>query len=113
MLMEASAGLAVLHPVQSYVESQPVKIFEYMAAGLPVIASDFPRFRELVEQNGCGICVPPRDPAAIAAAIEWIFDHPLEAAEMGRRGRRLALDSFNWKSEEDTLLRFYQRVRNL
>jgi glycosyltransferase involved in cell wall biosynthesis len=109
-LMEASAGLAVFHPVQSYIESQPVKIFEYMAAGLPVIAADFPRFRELVEQNGCGICVPPLDPAAIATAIEWIFDHPTEAEEMGRRGRRLALDSFNWKYEADALLQFYQRV---
>ena len=110
MLMEASAGLAVLHPLQGYSEAQPTKIFEYMAAGLPVIAADFPRFRELVEQNGCGICVPPLDPAAIATAIEWIFDHPTEAEEMGRRGRRLALDSFNWKYEADALLQFYQRV---
>jgi glycosyltransferase involved in cell wall biosynthesis len=110
VLMEASAGLAVFHPVQSYVESQPVKMFEYMAAGLPVIAADFPRFRELVEQNGCGICVPPRDSAAIAAAIEWIFDHPSEAEEMGQRGRRLALTSFNWKTEEDALLQLYRRI---
>jgi glycosyltransferase involved in cell wall biosynthesis len=110
MLMEASAGLAVFHPLQSYVESQPVKIFEYMAAGLPVIAADFPRFRELVEQNGCGICVPPRDPAAIAAAIDWIFDHPGEAEEMGRQGRRLALGAYNWNSEADALLRLYRRV---
>jgi glycosyltransferase involved in cell wall biosynthesis len=81
-----------------------------MAAGLPIIASDFPRFREFIEQPGCGICVSPRDPAAIAAAIEWIFDHPAEAEEMGRRGRRLALDTFNWKSEADKLVQFYQRV---
>jgi glycosyltransferase involved in cell wall biosynthesis len=113
VLMEASAGLVVFHPFQSHVEAQPTKIFEYMAAGLPVIASDFPRFRELVEQNGCGICVPPRDPAAIAAAIEWIFDHPTEAEEMGRRGRRLTLSSFNWKSEEDALLQLYRRISSI
>jgi glycosyltransferase involved in cell wall biosynthesis len=110
LLTEASVGLAVFHPLQSYVESQPVKIFEYMAAGLPVIAADFPRFREIVEENRCGVCVPPRDSAAIAAAIEWVFEHPAEAEEMGRRGRGLVLDSFNWEREAKTLLGLYDRI---
>jgi hypothetical protein len=43
--------------------------------------------------------VPPRDPAAIAAAIEWIFGHPAKAAEMGQRGRSLVLNTFNWDRE--------------
>lgn len=110
MLGEASVGLAVFHPVQSYVESQPVKLFEYMAAGLPVIAADFPRFREIVEANGCGICVPPLDTTAIAAAIEQIFERPEQAEEMGRRGRDLVLRSFNWEREVETLFSFYDRV---
>jgi glycosyltransferase involved in cell wall biosynthesis len=110
ILAEAAAGLAIFHPVQSYIESQPVKMFEYMATGLPVIAADFPRFREIVEGNRCGICVPPRDPVAIATAIEWIFDHPTEAQEMGRRGRSLVLDAFNWEGQERSLLQLYQRV---
>jgi hypothetical protein len=110
LLSSASVGLAVFHPLQTYIESQPVKIFEYMAAGLPIIAANFPRFREIVEDNGCGICVPPRDPAAIAAAIEWVFEHPTAADEMGQRGRRLAATTFNWKSEEESLLRLYDRI---
>jgi glycosyltransferase involved in cell wall biosynthesis len=110
LLAEASVGLAVFHPISIFIESQPVKIYEYMAAGLPVIAADFPGFREIVEKNGCGICVPPRDPAAIAAAIEWIFDHPAKAAEMGQRGRSLVLNTFNWDREAETLLRFYDLV---
>jgi glycosyltransferase involved in cell wall biosynthesis len=110
MLANARAGLAVFHPVQSYIESQPVKIFEYMAAGLPVIAADFPRFREVVEGNGCGICVGPRDAAEIAAAIEWVFEHPAEAQEMGRRGRSLVLESFNWEGQEKALLHLYDRI---
>jgi glycosyltransferase involved in cell wall biosynthesis len=54
--------------------------------------------------------VPPRDVAAIASAIEWIFEHPAEAEEMGKRGRELVLHSFNWEREEQELLRFYERV---
>lgn len=110
VLAEASVGLALYHPLRSYIESQPVKIFEYMAAGLPIIAADFPGFRDLVEKTGCGVCVPPRDPEAIAAAIEWVFEHPAEAMEMGRRGRRLVLDTFNWEREELALLRLYDRI---
>jgi glycosyltransferase involved in cell wall biosynthesis len=110
ILEEAVAGLAIFYPVQSYVESQPVKMFEYMAAGLPVIAADFPRFREIVEGSRCGICVPPRDPGAIATAIEWIFDHPEEAREMGRRGRNLVLDIFNWEGQERSLLQLYRHI---
>jgi glycosyltransferase involved in cell wall biosynthesis len=110
LLSSASVGLAVFHPFQSFIESQPVKMFEYMAAGLPIIAANFPRFREIVEDNGCGICVPPRDPAAIAAAIEWVFEHPTAADEMGRRGQRLVVETFNWDREAETLLHLYDRI---
>jgi len=110
ILAQADVGLALFHPVQSYVESQPIKLFEYMAAGLPVIAADFPGFRKIVEANGCGLCVPPLDTAAIAAAIEWVFEHPGLAQEMGRRGRELVQRTYNWEREAESLLRLYDRV---
>jgi glycosyltransferase involved in cell wall biosynthesis len=110
LLAQARAGLVLLHPLQSYVESQPIKLFEYMAAGLPVIAADFPRFREIIEGNSCGICVPPRDTAAIAKAIEWILEHPEPARAMGRKGRELVQRLYNWEHEAETLLRLYDRL---
>jgi glycosyltransferase involved in cell wall biosynthesis len=110
LLVESRVGLALYHPVQSYIESQPVKLFEYMAAGIPVIAADFPKFREIVEGNRCGLCVPPCDVTAIASAIEWIFAHPEEAEMMGKRGREAVLKSLNWENEERELLRFYERI---
>jgi glycosyltransferase involved in cell wall biosynthesis len=81
-----------------------------MAAGLPVIAADFPKFRAIVEGNRCGLCVPSRDVAAIAAAIEWMFEHPAEAQEMGKRGRELVTRSLNWEHEEKELLGLYGRI---
>ncbi len=110
VLAEARLGLALYHPVQAHIDCQPTKLFEYMAAGLPVIAADFPGFRAIVEANRCGLCVPPRDVTAIAAAIEWLFAHPKEAQQMGHRGREAALRSFSWTSEEKTLLLFYDRI---
>lgn len=110
VLADARVGLVLLYPLQSFVESQPIKLFEYMAAGLPVIAADFPGFRKIVEDNGCGLCVPPRDVAAIASAIEWMLDHPAEAEAMGRRGRELVLKRFNWEREEQELLRLYGKI---
>ena len=110
ILAEARVGLALYHPVQAHIDCQPTKLFEYMAAGLPVIAADFPGFRQVVERARCGLCVPPCNVTAIAAAIEWVFANPAEAEEMGRRGRELALRYFNWDSEAKTLLHFYGRV---
>jgi glycosyltransferase involved in cell wall biosynthesis len=111
LLAESRVGLVLFHPLH-YVQSrpQPSKLYEYMAAGMAVIAADFPHFREVVEGNRCGLCVPPGDVAAITSAIEWMFEHPAEAKEMGRRGRELVMHSLNWEHEEQELLRFYGRV---
>ncbi len=109
-LTSASAGLVLLHPTPQYVISYPVKMFEYMAAGLPVIASDFPLWREIVDGAGCGLLVDPMDPRAIAEAMQWIIDHPEEAAEMGRRGRAAVEHTYNWEAESTKLVELYRRL---
>jgi hypothetical protein len=85
-------------------------MFEYMAAGLPVIASDFPLWREIVDGAGCGLLVDPMDPRAIAEAMQWIIDHPEEAAEMGRRGRAAVEHTYNWEAESTKLVELYRRL---
>jgi glycosyltransferase involved in cell wall biosynthesis len=110
ILARARIGLVLFHHLQNYIDSLPVKLFEYMAAGMPVVAADFPRFREIVEGNRCGFCVPSRDVAAVAQAIDWLLAHPAEADEMGRRGREAALNLFSWESEERALLCFYRHI---
>ena len=106
----ADVGLAVLKPIPNYVESLPTKLLEYMMAGIPVIASNFPLWREIVEGNECGLTVDPLDPQAIADAICYLIEHPAEAQEMGRRGRQAVEHMYSWQGEASKLLELYERL---
>jgi glycosyltransferase involved in cell wall biosynthesis len=110
MLGSVRAGLALMHPVPCYVVCYPIKMFEYMAAGLPVIASDFPVFREILDDGRCGLLIPPQDPAALTKAIEWIFANPDEAEAMGARGRRRVEQLYTWEAESAKLVELYRRL---
>ena len=108
MLADTRAGLLLIKPIPHEMVSLPIKLFEYMAAGLPVISSDFPRWREIVESADCGILVDPEDEGAIVRAMSWILDNPKEAQEMGVRGREAIFNIYNWDNEAKTLLQLYR-----
>lgn len=108
VLNDSVAGLVTLHPVINYLDSLPVKMFEYMAGGVPVIASNFPLWKQIIEGNQCGLCVDPLDPKAIAEAIDYLVTHPEEAEQMGRNGQRAVQEKYNWGGEEQKLLEFYR-----
>jgi glycosyltransferase involved in cell wall biosynthesis len=110
LLHEARAGLALLHAEPNYVAAQPVKLFEYMCAGLPVIASDLPGCREIVNNARCGLLVNPLDPREIAEAITYLWTHQAEAEAMGQRGFEAIQRQYNWASEERILLQLYRRL---
>mgnify|MGYP005852888331 CR=1 FL=1 len=110
LLAQARVGLVLFHPAPNHTESQPNKLFEYMSAGIPVIASDFPLWRKIVEGAGCGILVDPKDPQAIADAMEWMIHNPQETEEMGRRGRAAVEREYNWPREGEKLVQFYARL---
>lgn len=104
----AVAGLAVLEPEPNYVESFPTKMFEYMALSLPVIVSDFPLYREVVDGNACGVCVDPLDSAALATALERLLRDPAKARELGRNGREAVQKRYRWDQQLDALEGFYR-----
>jgi glycosyltransferase involved in cell wall biosynthesis len=109
-LAEADMGLVLLHPEPRFVVSLPIKMFEYMSAGVPVIASNFPIWQEIVENNNCGICVDPLNVNQIAEAMKWILENPEEAAQMGRNGRRAVETIYNWEAESKKLVGVYEKL---
>lgn len=104
------AGIVTFLALPNHINAQPNKIFEYMASGLPVIGSDFPLWREILEDNECGICVDPENPEKIAEAINYLKDNPNKAREMGERGRKMVLSKYNWSAEEQKLFQAYIKV---
>lgn len=110
LLAGSRIGLAVLHPIPSFLVSQPTKLYEYMMAGIPFVASDFPLWRQSIGDVSCGLFVNPKDPKAIAEAIRWLLEHPTEAEAMGQRGRQLILERLNWGTEFVKLTGLYRSL---
>jgi len=103
-------GMAILAPDQNYVESYPTKLFEYMALGIPVIASNFPLYRTIVETEQCGICVNPLRVEEIAQAILYLLRNPAIARKMGESGKLAVEKKYNWNVEKVKLLEFYEQI---
>ena len=108
VLSSARIGVVLLHPEPNFLRAMPIKLFEYMASGIPVVASDFPLWREMIQDAGYGLVVDPLDSKAIANAIEYLLSHPIEAEAMGQRGREAVERKYNWRGEEEKLFQFYQ-----
>jgi glycosyltransferase involved in cell wall biosynthesis len=107
------AGMVTLKPLPNYIEALPIKMFEYMAAGIPVIASNFPLWKSIVAEHSCGLCVDPNDVRAIAGAIVKLTAAPDDARAMGENGRRAVLTIYNWKAEETKLIAFYAELLSI
>lgn len=110
ILSRSLAGLVCYHPVPNHIDAQPTKMFEYMCAGIPVIASDFPLWKKFIEDNKCGICIDPLNPSAISEAISWIAHHCDEARNMGRNGLQSMKEKYSWESEQKKLILIYESL---
>ena len=109
--MSADAGLICLWPEPNHFISCPNKLFEYMASGIPVVASDFPSLNAFIKDNLCGICVDPMEPKEIASAVEYLIEHPEEAKQMGLNGRKAVEERYNWNKESKKLLEIYDGLK--
>jgi glycosyltransferase involved in cell wall biosynthesis len=109
----ASADVGVSPIVPSclnYRYSLPNKVFQYMAAGIPIVASDFPQVRDVVDGEDAGVVVDTARPQAIAAAITRVLADPAAAAEMGERGRAAVARRYHWGVAAAVLREVYERL---
>ena len=88
----------------------PNKLFNYMRYALPVVASDFPEIRRIIQESNCGVLVHPQDDQGFIDAIDRLLQSPEEATQMGERGQRAVLDTYNWEKMEQRLLGVYQKL---
>ncbi len=107
---KCKVGLCVLHPTPNHINSLAIKIFEYMSCGIPVVCSNFPIWKGIIEKYDCGICVEPQNIEEISDSINFLLNNPKKAKEMGENGRRAVEEFLNWETQEKILFDFYGLV---
>ena len=110
ILKNSIAGVVTFLPSENHIFAQPNKLFEYMSAGVPVIASNFDLWRKIIEVNECGLCVDPLDIKKIAEAIDYLIDNPQDLIKMGKNGEKAYLEKYNWSTELEKLSKFYNTL---
>ncbi len=110
ILQRVKIGLVPLHKTEKYLGAYPVKLFEYMNAGIPVIINKIPLWEEIVLGENCGLSVDTTDPQEFAKAIQFFLDNPDKAREMGMNGYRAVREKYNWNIEKQKLLQVYENL---
>jgi len=112
ILSKSSIGICALLNKGQYNQgnSFPVKVLEYMAAGLPVISARYPFAVETIEGQQCGLCIDPIKCEEYRDAIRFYLEQPKIARIHGENGRRLAAEKYNWQNEADKLNEFYKSM---
>ncbi len=114
LMSSATVGVALLSPGPNTDYNRGnlanTKLFENMMAGVPVVCTDFERWKAIIAKHNCGICVNPFDEKQIECAFRKLFDDRTLAAQMGRNGRKAVEEEFNWEHEEKKLLQLYKEL---
>jgi len=110
ILKTVKLGLILFHPKPNHITALPNKMFEYMSAGIPIVASNFPLWKDLIEKNNIGICVNPLAPKEIARAINALLSNDNLAKNMGIKARKLIEEKYNWEKEEKKLISLYKKL---
>jgi glycosyltransferase involved in cell wall biosynthesis len=108
----ADLGLLLLQPVPAYAYAgeNTLKLFEYMCCALPLVASDFPNLRQIIEAAQCGICIDPCNAEQAAAAILELLKQPELRRQLGNNGRNAVLRAYNWPAASKVLSQVNKNV---
>ena len=107
---DSKVGLVLFHPAPNHLDALPNKLFEYLAAGIPVVASNFGWLKKIVEDYDCGIAVDPLNQSEIIKAVNTLLQDQETARKMGENGRQAVLSYFNWETEKMKLVSLYQAL---
>ena len=108
--ISATVGVAIaLRTSLNNYYATPNKLYEYISAGVPVVSSDFPALKEVVEGYGLGCTFDPEEPESIAAAINWVLADEQRYDTMKKNALEAA-KIFNWETESKKLLEIYRRL---
>ncbi len=110
-LAAADACIAILKPIEEYNTTYPNKVFDYMAAGRPVVLAIDGVIRQVVEDAGCGVFSPPGDPVALAQAVTYLARDPKNARRMGLAGRNYLEGHFSRAVIAQRLLRILESMQ--
>jgi glycosyltransferase involved in cell wall biosynthesis len=109
-LLDADIGLFLVNGKERYHWGEPIKYFEYALSGLPIVMSDLPAKRALIEKNGNGVLVSPDSAGAAADAVTYLIKNPHQARLMGERGTRAFLEHYHWEAVETRLFDVYDTL---
>lgn len=112
-LNRATIGVSTALNVPKNYKALPTKVFEYMAAGIPIVASAHPHIVSVIEDARCGICCDPDEPNSFVTAILELTRSPSIAQAVGAAGKAAFLDRYTWESQRDALVRFYAETVGL
>jgi glycosyltransferase involved in cell wall biosynthesis len=112
ILCSVKVGIITLHPEPNHIMALPNKMFEYMAAGLAIVASNFPLWEEIINKSGCGLSVNPLDPEAIAQKIRYLLENDELARKMGEHGRKWIFENYSWGKESEKLKEVYKNFNS-
>lgn len=107
----ARIGLVILQPVSKFLKNIPIKQFEYMACGIPIVGSKLPPIQKYIEESYSGILVNPENVDEIADAIKYLLENPKKARMFGENGKKAVLEKYNWGLMEKRLLKIYDNMR--
>ncbi len=110
LLDDSMIGAITNLPSETANEAISTKMFEYMAAGIPVVTTNMPLWAEVVERHRCGVAVDPFDPAAVARALDDLLSDTDRAIGAGRNGRKAIEEHYNWAGEFAVLLDVYEKL---
>jgi glycosyltransferase involved in cell wall biosynthesis len=109
LLKASTVGLILYQPTSWHLRSKASsKLFLYMTASIPVIVSDFPGFREIVDKANCGVLVNPSDVYEISKSIINLLTDAKLAQQLGKNGRKAVITGYNWEKEERKLMGVYE-----